>query len=58
MQRTIEIEPFLDNRYPHVGSDGNPYLTLDGVLRGAEEALDAKVLLDPLEKQSHLPRVL
>jgi len=30
-------------------------LALDDVLGGAEEALDAKLLLDPLEEQLHLP---
>ena len=35
--------------------DGNPDLRLHGILRGAIKALDVEVLLDPLEKQFHLP---
>ncbi len=48
----------LDNGNQHVGRHGAPDLRLDGVLAGAQKALDAQVLLDPLEEQFHLPAVL
>jgi hypothetical protein len=40
----------LDDGDQHLGRHGNPYLRLHGVLAGAEEGLDAQVLLDPLEQ--------
>ncbi len=42
--------PF-DDGDQHVGRHGDPYLRLHCVLAGAEEGLDAQVLLDPLEEQ-------
>src|ERR1039458_5082517 len=48
--------PFLaHHRDQHINADRNPDLGLDGVVGRAEEVLDAQVLLDPLEKQFHLP---
>lgn len=55
MQRRIEIEPFPDDSHAHVSGYRNPYLALDDVLGGAEEAFYAKALLDLLEGQVHLP---
>jgi hypothetical protein len=55
MKRSIQIEAFLDDRHQHVDRDSGPDLGFDGVLGGAEETLDAQVLLDPLEEQLHLP---
>jgi hypothetical protein len=53
----------MQKRIASIGSGGlmgygAPDLRLDGVLAGAQKALDAPVLLDPLEKQFHLPAVL
>ena len=48
----------LDDGDEHIGRDGAPDLRLDGVLAGAQEALDAQVLLDPLEEQFDLPAAL
>ena len=48
----------LDDGDGHVGGDGTPDLSLDRVLAGAEEALDAQMLLDPLEEQFDLPATL
>ncbi len=58
MQRQFQVEPLADDGHQHVDGDGGPDLGLDRVLRGAEETLDAKMLLDPLEKQLHLPAAL
>ena len=41
----------LDDGDQHVGGDCDPDLRLHGVLAGAEEGLDAQVLLDPLEER-------
>jgi hypothetical protein len=54
----IEIEPLLDDSDEHVDRDGDPNLALYGVFGSTEKALDAKMLLDPLEEQFDLPAVL
>ncbi len=46
---------FLNNSDEHVGGQGEPDLRLDRVLAVANKLLDAQVLLDPFEKQFHLP---
>ena len=50
MQREIQIEALADDGHEHVDRHGDRHLRLDRVLRGAEEALDAQMLLDPLER--------
>ena len=55
METFGQIELFFEDRHQHVNADGDPDLSLDGVGRSAEEALDAQVLLDPLEEQVDLP---
>ena len=51
----IEIQALFDDRHQHVDRDGNPDLCLHGIVAGAIEGFDTKVLLDPLEEQFHLP---
>ncbi len=58
MQGYHQLELLLDDRHQHVDADGDPDLRSDGVLRGAVEALDSQMLLDPLEEQLHLPAAL
>lgn len=53
----LEVESFLEDGDKHIDRDGDPDLGLDGILGGAEEGFDAQVLLDPLEKEFHLPSV-
>jgi hypothetical protein len=55
MQRDIEIQPFLDNGNERVDADSDPDLRFDRILGSADEMLDAKTLLDQLEKQLDLP---
>jgi hypothetical protein len=55
MQGHIQLKFLLDDRHQHVDADGDPDLRPHGVLRGAIEALDAQMLLDPLEEQLDLP---
>src|SRR5205823_2427053 len=55
MQGHIQLKFLLDDRHQHVGADGDPDLRPHGVLRDAIEALDAQMLLDPLEEQLDLP---
>ena len=51
----LKMQTFLCNGDQQVGRYGNPYLRLHRVFAGAEEHLDAQVLLDPFEEQFHLP---
>ncbi len=51
----IEVEAFFEDGDKEVDRDRDPDLGLDGVLGGAEESLDAQVLLDPFEEQLDLP---
>jgi len=44
------VKLLLDDGDEHVGGHGAPDLRLHCVLAGAQEALDAQVLLDPLEQ--------
>ena len=46
---------FLDDCDQYIGRYSDPDLGLDRVLAGAEERLDAQVLLDPFEEQLDLP---
>ena len=48
------MQLLFDNRDEHVGGDGTSDLRLHGVLAGAQEFLDAQMLVDPLEEQLHL----
>ena len=48
----------LDDGDQQVGGHGAPDLRLHCVLAGAQETLDAQVLLDPLEEQLDLPTAL
>ena len=49
------MKSFFDNRDQHVGGQSNPNLRLHRVLARAQERFDSQVLLDPFEKQLHLP---
>ena len=44
----------LDDGDQHVCGYGAPNLRLHGVLAGAEESLDAEVLLDPSEQEGDI----
>ena len=46
----VDVEAHFDDGDQDMDGDGDPDLALDGVLGGSEEALDAQVLLDPLEE--------
>ena len=50
-------EALFDDGNEDVDRHGDPDLRFDGVFGGAEERLDAQVLLDPFEEQFHLPAV-
>ena len=58
MQRKFQIEALANDGHEHVHGHSDPHLGLDRVLGGAEEALDAQMLLDPSKKQFHLPPTL
>ena len=50
----VQVEPFSDDGDEDIDGDGDPDLGLDGVLAGAEEGLDAKMLFDPFEQQIYI----
>ena len=52
------MQLLVDDGDQHVGGDCTPDLRLHRVLAGAQETLDAQVLLDPLEEQFDLPATL
>ena len=54
-QTSVDVQLLLNDGDEHVNADGDPDLGLHRVLGGAEERLDPRVLLDPLEEQLHLP---
>ena len=58
VEALLQMQPLLDDGYQDVDRDGDPYLRLHGVLRGPEERLDPKMLLDPPEEELHLPPLL
>ena len=43
----VQVEPLLDDRHQDVCTNGGPDLRLQRVGAGADERLDAQVLLDP-----------
>ena len=51
----LDLESLADDGHEHVNRDGDPELGLDRVGRGAKEALDPEMLLDPLEEELDLP---
>ena len=52
MQGYVQSKLLLDDRHQDIDADSDPNLRPHSVLGGAVEALDAQVLLDPLEEQS------
>jgi hypothetical protein len=55
LQGHVQTKLLLDDCYQDIDADGDPDLRPHSVLGSAVEAFDAQVLLDPLEKQFHLP---
>src|ERR1019366_10147338 len=55
MQGHVQAKLLLDDCYQDIDADGDPDLRPHSVLGSVVEAFDAQVLLDPLEKQFHLP---
>ena len=51
------LEVVLDDCNEAVGDDGHVYLYADSIFGFSPETLDLEVLLDPFEKQLHLPPV-
>src|SRR5712691_6500903 len=58
VERGVQVETLLDDGNEDIDRDGDADLRLHRVLRRAVEALDAKMLLDPLEEQLDLPAAL
>ena len=51
------LEVMLNDGNETVGDDGHVYLYADRIFRFSPETLDLEVLLDPFEKQFHLPPI-
>ena len=56
--RPANLEVMLDDGNEAVCDDGNMYLDTHSILRLTPKAFNLEMLLDPLEKQLHLPSVL
>jgi hypothetical protein len=54
-QANLQAEFFVNDRDQDVDAHCNPYLRLHGVIAGAKEMFDSKVLLDPLEEEFDTP---
>ena len=54
---SANLEVMLDDSNEAVGDDGHVYLYADCVFKLSPKALELKMLLDPFEKQFHLPPV-
>ncbi len=52
------MQTFFGDGNQHVSAHRNPELSLHSVLAGAQESLDAQMLLDPFEEQFHLPALV
>ena len=55
--RSANLEVMLNDGNEAVGDDGHMYLYADSIFGFSPETLDLEVLLDPFEKQLHLPPV-
>ena len=55
MKAAIQVQAFFCDGDQHVRADCSPDLRLDRVFGGSKKRLDSQMLLDPLEKQLHLP---
>lgn len=56
--RPANLEVVFDDSNETVGDDGNVYLDTHCVLGLSPKSFDLKMLLDPFEKQLHLPPIL
>src|SRR4030066_181854 len=58
VEAQVQVQTLPDDGHQDVGRDGDPHLRLHSVLRGSEERLDPKMLLDPSEEELDLPALL
>ena len=56
--RSANLEVVLDDGNKAIGDDGNVNLYTNSIFGFSPESFDLEVLLDPFEKQLHLPSVL
>ena len=55
MKTEVDFELLFDDGHQDVNAHRDPDLRFDGVDRGAQEALDAQMALDPFEEEFDLP---
>src|SRR5690606_7209287 len=58
MKRYFQSQPLADDGHQEIDRHGYPDLAFHSVFRGAVEAFDPQMLLDPFEEQFHLPALL
>jgi hypothetical protein len=51
----VQIQGLFHDGHEDINGDCDPDLCLDSIFGGAIKGLDSEMLLDPLEKQLHLP---
>ena len=51
----VQIQGLLHDGHEYINGDGDPDLSLDSVFGSTIKSLDSEMLLDPFEKQFHLP---
>ena len=54
-QTQLDFQFLLDDRHQNEDADGNPDLSLCGILAVAKKCFDSQVFLDPFEKDFYLP---
>ena len=54
-ETAIDSDGLPDNGNKHIYTDSDPYLSVNRVLRRAEESLDMQILFDPFEEGFHFP---
>jgi len=53
-----QIESLFQDGNQKINADSSPYLCFDGIGRCSVKGFDSQMLLDPPEKESHLPSLL
>jgi len=55
MRRQVQFQALAHNGDQHVGSHGDPHLSLDRILGRPKEMLDAQMPLDPAKEEFDSP---
>lgn len=58
METAGQIESLFQDGNQKINADSGPYLCFDGIGRCSVKGFDSQMLLDPPEKEFHLPSLL